>query len=295
MPAPALQFRFPVPGGPTVMRMGFGAMRICGPGTSGMPDDVEAAKAVLRRAVELGINLIDTADAYGPETNEAMIAEALHPYPKDLVIATKGGIVRPSDRSWQRDGRPEHLRAACEASLNRLKTEQIDLYQLHAVDEKVAFADQVGALAQLRDQGKIAMVGLSNVSVDQLREAQTIVPIASVQNRFNYADQSHAPVLAECDRLGVAFLPWRPLATGDLAQDGSLVAAIAAELDATPAQVALAWLLQLSPAVIPIPGTSKIDHLEEDLAAIKLELNDQHMRQLGRLVNGQITQTPMQT
>ncbi|MFO7567480.1 MAG: aldo/keto reductase [Enhygromyxa sp.] len=286
MPASAREFRFP--GGPTVHRMGFGAMRVCGPGIWGMPDDPAAARALLRRVVELGIDFIDTADAYGPGTNEQLIAEALHPYAEGLVIATKGGLVRPADRSWQRDGRPEHLRAACEASLRRLKVERIDLYQLHAPDQQVPFVDQVGALAQLRDEGKIAMIGLSNVSVAQLHMALDIAPIVSVQNRFNYADLGHVDVLAECDRLGLAFLPWYPLATGDLTAGVSQLDEIARELRATPGQVALAWLLHLSPVVIPIPGTSKPEHLEENVAAAELELGEQHMRRLGRLVEGRI-------
>lgn len=284
MSAPTPEFSFPVPGGPTVKRMGFGAMRLCGPRASGEPANRDAAKAVLRRALELGVNFIDTADAYGPEVNEGMIAEALHPYAPGLVIATKGGIVRPADKSWQSDGRPAHLREACEASLRRLRVERIDLYQLHAVDQNVPFADQVGALARLREEGKIAMVGLSNVSVAQLREARAIVAIASVQNRFNYADQKHADVLRECHGLGVAFLPWYPLATGDLTREGSALAAVAAELGATPGQLALAWLLHLSPVVIPIPGTSKIAHLEENVGAAQLELSDAQMRKLGGVV-----------
>lgn len=282
------QLTFNVPGGPTVNRMGFGAMRVCGPGVWGMPDDPDAARALLRRVVELGVDFLDTADAYGPGTSEQLIAEALHPYPPGLIIATKGGLVRPDDRSWQRDGRPAHLREACEASLRRLKLERIELYQLHAPDERVPFADQVGTLAALRDEGKIAMVGLSNVSVAQLRAAREIVAIASVQNRFNHADQKHADVLAECERLGVAFLPWYPLGTGDLTDAGGPLAAIARELDATPGQVALAWLLRLSPVIIPIPGTSKRAHLEENVAAAKLELGDEHMRRLGRLLDGRI-------
>jgi pyridoxine 4-dehydrogenase len=287
-PAASAAEKFQFPGGPTVQRMGFGAMRVCGPEIWGMPADPDAARALLRRVVELGINFLDTADAYGPEVGELLLAEALHPYPEDLVIATKGGIVRPADRSWQRDARPEHLREACEASLRRLRLERIDLYQLHAVDPKVPFVEQVGALARLRDEGKIAMIGLSNVSVAQLHMALDIVPIASVQNRFNYADFGHVDVLAECDRLGIAFLPWYPLATGDLTDDDSLLADVARELRATPGQIALAWLLHLSPVVIPIPGTSKLEHLEENVAAAGIELGEQCMRRLGRLVGPRI-------
>jgi pyridoxine 4-dehydrogenase len=277
-------FSFPVPGGPTVDRMGFGAMRVCGPGAWGEPDEPEDARALLRRVVELGVDFIDTADAYGPGTSETLLAEALHPYPAGLVIATKGGLTRPADRSWQRDGRPEHLRAACEASLGRLKTERIDLYQLHAVDEAVPFAEQVGTLARLQEEGKIAMVGLSNVSVAQLREARAIVPIASVQNRFNHGDQAHLEVVRECDRLGVAFLPWYPLGSGSLtAGKDPAIASVADELGAEPSQVALAWLLALSPVMLPIPGTSKLAHLESNVAAAELVLSDAQMDRLGRL------------
>ncbi|HVI02099.1 MAG TPA: aldo/keto reductase [Enhygromyxa sp.] len=286
MPAIAREFAFP--GGPTVNRMGFGAMRLCGPDVWGKPDDSGAARVVLRRAIELGINFIDTADAYGPECNEEQIAEALHPYPEGLVIATKGGLVRPPDRSWQRDGRPVHLREACEASLRRLRCERIDLYQLHAPDPNVPFLEQVRALAQLRDEGLVAMVGLSNVSVAQLRLALDLVPIASVQNRFNYADFGHVDVLAECERLGVAFLPWYPLAVGQLVGTRSPLVDVADELGATPWQVAIAWLLHLSDVVIPIPGTSQVAHLEENVAAAQLELSEQHMRKLGQLVDSRI-------
>jgi pyridoxine 4-dehydrogenase len=286
MPAIAREFVFP--GGPTVNRMGFGAMRLCGPDVWGVPADPEAARVVLHRAIDLGINFIDTADAYGPGCNEEMIAEVLHPYPPGLVIATKGGMVRPADRSWQRDGRPTHLREACEASLRRLRLSRIDLYQLHAPDPHVPFLEQIQTLAQLHDEGKIAMIGLSNVSVAQLRMALDIVPIVSVQNRFNYADFGHVDVLAECERLGIAFLPWYPLAVGELAGGKSVLAEVAGELGVTPGQVAIAWLLQLSPVVIPIPGTSRLSHLEENVAAAQLELPEQHMRKLGRLHEGKI-------
>lgn len=266
--------------GPTIRRMGFGAMRITGPGVWGDPADPDAARALLRRVVELGIQLIDTADAYGPETSERLIGEALAPYPEGLIVATKGGLVRLADRSWQRDGRPEHLRAACEASLKRLQVECVDLYQLHAPDEKVRFADSVGELARLREAGKIRMVGLSNVGVAQLTEARGIVPIVSVQNRFNYGDRKHEVVLEACEQAGIAFLPWYPLATGDLARDAEL-AVVAHELGATPSQVALAWLLHRSPVICPIPGTSRVVHLELNLAAERLVLSDEQMQRLG--------------
>jgi pyridoxine 4-dehydrogenase len=267
--------------GPVVRRMGFGAMRVTGPGIWGDPADPDAARALLRRVVELGINLIDTADSYGPETSERLLGEALAPYPEGVVIATKGGLVRPADRSWQRDARPEHLRAACEGSLRRLRVECIDLYQLHAPDEKVRFADSVGELARLREAGKIRMVGLSNVSVAQLAEARAIVPIVSVQNRYNYVDRTHQPVLDACEQAGIAFLPWYPLATGDLARGDSELAAVSRELGAMPVQVALAWLLQRSPVMCPIPGTSRVVHLELNLAAERLVLSDEQLRRLG--------------
>ncbi|PRQ08695.1 aldo/keto reductase [Enhygromyxa salina] len=278
---PALEFTFPGPDGPTINRMGFGAMRVCGPNVWGMPEDPESARPLLRRVVELGVDFIDTADAYGPGTSEQLLAEALHPYPKGLIIATKGGLLRPPDKSWQRDARPEYLQAACEASLERLKVECIDLYQLHAPDESVRFEDSVKALARLREQGKVRMVGLSNVSVAQLEVASEIVPIVSVQNRFNLGDQKHADVLAACHRQGIAFLPWYPLGSGELTKSGAAAAAVAGELGVTPGQVALAWLLHLSPVVVPIPGTSKIAHLEQNLAAAQIQLSDAQMTRLG--------------
>ena len=281
MPAIAREYAFF--GGPTVNRMGFGAMRLCSSDAWGEPEQRDNSRAVLRRAIELGVNFIDTADVYGPGCNEEQIADALHPYPEQLVIATKGGLVRPADRSWQPDGRPERLRAACEASLRRLRIDCIDLYQLHAPDPNVPFLDQVRALALLRDEGKIAMIGLSNVSVAQLRLALDIVPIASVQNRFNYAELGQVDVLAECERLGIAFLPWYPLAVGELSGKQSPLAEVAAELGVTPGQVALAWLLHLSTVLIPIPGTSSVAHLEENVAAAELELSGKHMDKLGRL------------
>jgi aryl-alcohol dehydrogenase-like predicted oxidoreductase len=277
---PALEFTFP--GGPTIKRMGFGAMRVCGPRVWGMPADPEGARALLRRVVELGVNFIDTADAYGPGTSEQLLAEALHPYAEGLIIATKGGILRPPNKSWQPDARPEYLQTACEASLARLKIECIELYQLHAPDDSVRFEDSIKALARLREQGKIRMVGLSNVSVAQLEIANAIVPIVSVQNRFNLADQKHADVLAACHRMGCAFLPWYPLASGDLTKSSAAAAVeIAAELGVTTGQVALAWLLHLSPVVIPIPGTSKIAHLEQNLDAAAIDLSEAQMARLG--------------
>lgn len=270
--------------GTTIDRLGYGAMRLCGPGVWGEPADPDAARALLRRAVELGVDFVDTADAYGPFTNEAQIADALHPYDRGrgVTVATKGGLVRPeSDRSWQSDARPEHLRSACEASLGRLRVECIDLYQLHAPDPRVPFEDSVGELARLRDEGKVRMVGLSNVSVDQLTQARAIVDVASVQNRFNWGDRKHAAVLRACEAAKIAFLPWYPIAAGEL--EGSELAAVADEIGASPFQVAIAWLLHLSPVVVPIPGTSSVAHLEENLAAGELELSDAQMDRLGRL------------
>jgi pyridoxine 4-dehydrogenase len=264
-----------------VCRLGFGAMRLCGPGILGWPDDRENALRVLRRAVELGVNLIDTADAYGPEVSELLIAEALHPYPDGLVVATKGGVVRSPDGAWSRDGRPEHLREACEASLRRLRLERIDLYQLHGPDPDVQFEETVGALAALRAEGKVRHVGLSNVSAQLLRRAQALVPVVSVQNRFSLADRSSQDVLDECERQGIAFLPWYPLEAGGLARPGGAVGRIAAAHDATPAQVALAWLLARSPVVAPIPGTASVPHLEEDVAAAELELTEEELAALG--------------
>jgi pyridoxine 4-dehydrogenase len=264
----------------TVRRLGFGAMRLCGPGVWGDPSDPPAAKRVLARAVELGITLIDTADAYGPEVNERLIADTLHPYPAGLVIATKGGLTRPRREAWSRDGRPQHLRAACEASLKRLKLQRIDLYQLHAPDPRVPLEDSVGALADLQAAGKIRHIGLSNVGVDELRRAQRIVPIASVQNRYNLSDRSSDDVLAVCGQEGIAFLPWYPLAAGGQASAGGALADIAERHQATPAQIALAWLLARSPVMAPIPGTSSLTHLEENVAATRIQLSAEDLQAL---------------
>jgi pyridoxine 4-dehydrogenase len=264
----------------SVRRLGFGAMRITGEGIWGPPPDREQAIAVLRRTPKLGINLIDTADSYGPHVSEELIAEALHPYPEDLVIATKGGLTRTGPSEWPRDGRPEHLREACEGSLRRLRVERIDVYQLHAPDPRVPFEDSVGALKDLQDEGKIRHVGVSNVSVEQLGIAREIVPVVSVQNRYNLADRSSEDVLAECEGLGIGFIPWWPLAAGSLAEPGGPVAAIAERHDATAAQVALAWLLQRSAVMLPIPGTGSVEHLEENVAAAQLRLDESEMRRL---------------
>jgi len=264
-----------------VRRLGFGAMRLCGPGIRGWPEDRENALEVLRRAVELGANLVDTADSYGPEVNELQVAQALHPYADGLVIATKGGLVR-DDRpaGWPTDGRPEHLREACEGSLRRLRLERIDLYQLHRPDPKVPLEESVGELSRLREEGKIRHVGLSNVDLEQLARAQAIVPIVSVQNRYNLADRQSDDVLEACERQGIAFFPWWPLAVGDLAEPGGRLDAVARARDATPAQVALAWLLARSPVVCPIPGTASLEHLEENMGAAELELTQEELATL---------------
>jgi aryl-alcohol dehydrogenase-like predicted oxidoreductase len=268
----------------TVNRLGFGAMRICGPGIWGGPEDPVEARAVLRRAVELGVNFIDTADAYGPFVSEDLIAEVLYPYPKGLLVATKGGLVRPAREKWDRDGRPEHLRAACEASLKRLKVERIDLYQLHAVDPKVPYADSVGELAALQKEGKIRHVGVSNVDAAQLAQARSIVEVVSVQNRYNVADRSSDPVLAECEKAGIAFIPWSPLSqnpneSGDA--NRKALEAVAARRGISVPQAALAWLLARSHVMLPIPGTSKRQHLEENVAAAALNFTAREMQEIG--------------
>jgi len=264
----------------TVHRMGFGAMRVCGPNVWGPPKDRASAHRVFRRAIELGVNFFDTADSYGPHVDEELIAEALHPYPKDLVIATKGGLLRPRPSAWDPDGRPEHLKRALEGSLKRLKLERIDLYQLHAPDSKVPFADSVGALADAQRAGKVRHVGVSNVSVQQLEQARGICPIVSVQNEYNLEDRSSEEVLKACERLGIAFLPWYPLGAGN-ALKASRVKKIATKIHATPAQVALAWLLAKSPVMLPIPGTASIAHLEENVAAAKIQLSAEDLAALG--------------
>jgi aryl-alcohol dehydrogenase-like predicted oxidoreductase len=273
---------FTIGGDLPVNRLGFGAMRITGPQVIGPPEDRDQSLAVLRRAVELDINLIDTADSYGPYVSEELIYEALHPYPKDLVIATKGGLVRPPDRpgQWLRNGRPEHLKQACEGSLRRLQLERIDLYQLHAPDPDVPYEESVGALKELQDEGKIRHIGVSNVSVEQLDEARSIVDVVTVQNRFNLVYRDLEDVLEICDRDGLGFFPWFPLAAGDLARPGAAVDELARRHDATPGQVALAWLLARSPVMLPIPGTGSIAHLEENVAAVELKLSEEELGEL---------------
>ena len=259
----------------TVNRLGFGAMRITGRGIWGEPPSREQAIATLRRVVELGVNFIDTADSYGPSVSEELIAEALHPYPDDLVIATKGGLVRPAPNRWEADGHPEHLREVCEGSLRRLRLEQIPLYQFHRPDPAVPLAESVGALAELKKEGKIRHVGISNVSEAQLREAQRIVPIVSVQNRYNVADRRSQSMIDICEQEQLVFLPWAPIQE----TDKRVAVAVAAERHgATEHQVVLAWLLAISPAILPIPGTGSPEHAEDNIGAASLELSPQEIR-----------------
>jgi pyridoxine 4-dehydrogenase len=266
-----------------VRRLGFGGMRLTGRGITGRPDDEDTARTVLRRAVELGVNHVDTADAYGPFVNEELIAEALHPYPDDLVIATKGGLVRTgAGGDWPQDGRPEHLKEACEGSLTRLRVERIDVYYLHRPDPEVPYEESVGALKELRDEGKIRHVAVSNVNMERLAIARGIVDIAAVQNQYSLTDRRAQDVLRECERNGIGFVPWAPLDAGAL-EPGGPVEQIAERHGATPMQIALAWLLHVSPAMLPIPGTGSLDHLEENVAAAEIELSAEDMRALDGL------------
>ena len=262
-----------------VNRLGFGAMRVCGPQVWGPPKDRAHALKVLRRAYELGHNFFDTADSYGPEVDELLIAEALHPYPKDLVIGTKGGLLRPSPPQWVPDGRPVHLRRALDGSLKRLRLERIDLYQWHAPDSRVPFAESFGALAAMQKAGKIRHLGLSNVSVAQLEEARRIAPVVSVQNSYSIDNRGSEDVLSACEKLGLAFLPWYPLGAGS-ALRSARVKKVAARIGATPAQVAIAWLLAHSSAMLPIPGTASLEHLEENARTAKLALSPQDIKDL---------------
>jgi pyridoxine 4-dehydrogenase len=239
-----------------VRRLGFGAMRLTGPGIWGEPADREEAKRVLRRALELGINLIDTADSYGPEVSENLIAETLHPYPDDLVIATKGGLLRTGPGKWPPDGRPEHLKEACEGSLRRLKVDRIDVYQFHRPDPKVPFEESIGAIKELQDEGKVRLAGVSNVSVEQLAAAQEIIQVVSVQNRYNLADRRSDDVLEQCEQDGIAFIPWAPLDAGE---------------SHVPNEIAIAWLLHRSEVMLPIPGTSSVEHLEQNVSAADID------------------------
>jgi pyridoxine 4-dehydrogenase len=262
-----------------VSRLGFGAMRITGDGIWREPPDIERAKATLRRVVELGVNFIDTADSYGPEVSERLIAETLYPYPDDLVIATKGGLVRPGPGRWDADGRPEHLRAACEGSLQRLRLDQIPLYQFHRPDPKVPLAESLGELMQLKDEGKIQHIGISNVSEEQLRAAQGITPIVSVQNRYNATDRKSDPVIDVCELEELAFLPWAPMQQTD---SNPAVDEAAKRHNASPRQIVLAWLLARSPQMLPIPGTGSPEHVEANVEAASIELTDDEVAAIAR-------------
>jgi aryl-alcohol dehydrogenase-like predicted oxidoreductase len=267
-----------------VNRLGFGAMRVTGRGVWGDPPDVPTALRVLQRAVGLGVTFIDTADSYGPEVSERLIAQALHPYPADLVIATKGGLVRPAPEAWDRDARPEHLRKACEGSLQRLRRERIDVYQLHAPDPNVPLEDSIGELVRLKSEGKIRHIAVSNVSVAELERCERLTPIVSVQNRYNLEDRQSDEVLAYCERKAIAFLPWAPLGSGRHARGSGSVRALARVAERhgiTVGQASIAWLLARSKVMLPIPGTGSIEHLEENVAAASVRLTPEDMQELG--------------
>jgi pyridoxine 4-dehydrogenase len=274
---------FDLGGDLTVHRLGYGAMQLTGPGVWGEPEDRPGALAVVRKAVELGVDFIDTADSYGPQVSEQIIAEAAFPYPDGLVIATKAGLTRTGPGVWPPVGRPDYLKQQVELSLRNLKVDRIDLIQLHRIDPEVPLADQLGAFAELKEQGKVRHIGVSEVSVEELQAAQEITEIVSVQNLYNLTNRKSQDVLEYAEAHGIAFIPWFPIATGDLAKPDSPVAAIAAELDATPSQVALAWLLQKSPVLLPIPGTKSVEHLTENLAAAQLTLSADDMAKLDAL------------
>lgn len=261
-----------------IHRLGFGAMRLTGEGIWGPPSDPNEAEKVLRRAIDLGIDFIDTADAYGPHVNEETIAKALHPYPDNLVIATKGGLVRPGPGKWEPDGRPEHLRKTCEGSLRRLKLDRIDLYQLHRIDPRVPEEDQFETLVALRDEGKIRHIGLSEVSVDEIRRAEKHFPVVTVQNKYHLKERQWDEVIDYCEEKQIGFIPWNPLGAGKLESDG--LDEVAKRHDATPMQIALAWLLASSPVMLPIPGTSRVRHLKENVRAASIELDREDLRRL---------------
>lgn len=265
-----------------VHRLGFGAMRLTGNGIWGEPGDPDECRRVLQRAVELGVNFIDTANSYGPEVSERLLGETLHPYPDDMVIATKAGLERPGPGQWVSNGDPAYLTEQCEGSLRRLKLDCIPLFQLHRIDRRVPLEDQVGAFMELRDEGKIRFIGLSEVSVDELSAVREMTEVASVQNKYNLGERTAEPVLEECERLGIGFIPWFPLNTGGLAQPGGVLDEAAARHDASPAQLALAWLLHRSPVMLPIPGTSKVDHLEDNMKAAELSLSTDEVEALER-------------
>ena len=263
-----------------VHRLGFGAMRITGDGIWGPPRDPQQARAVLREAVRLGVDFIDTAESYGPEVSENLIAEALHPYPDELVIATKGGFNRSGPGKWHVDCRPERLRDACESSLRRLRLDCIDLWQLHRIDRNVPVEEQFGVISELRDEGKIRFVGVSEVSVAQLARARELIDVVSVQNRFNYAERNAEDVLEACEDADIGFIPWFPLAVGDLAGEGSALATAAERHSVKPSQLALAWLLHRSSVMLPIPGTGSLEHLRENCAAALVELTENDLKEL---------------
>jgi pyridoxine 4-dehydrogenase len=265
-----------------VVRLGYGSMQLTGPGVWGDPSDPGEAVRVLRRAVELGVTFIDTADSYGPFVAELLIREALHPYPDDLVIATKAGLTRAGPGDWRAVGRPEYLRQQCELSLRHLGVDRIDLFQLHRIDRAVPLADQVGELKLLQDEGKIRHLGLSEVGVDQLTAAGEHAEIVSVQNLYNVTNRRAEPLLEHCERHGIGFIPWFPLATGELANPGGPLAELATRHDATPSQLALAWLLRRSPVLLPIPGTASVAHVEENTAAAAVELSDDEFAELSK-------------
>ena len=271
---------FTIGGDLEVRRLGFGAMRITGDGIWGPPDDPDEAKRLLRRVVELGVNLIDTADSYGPAVSENLIAEALHPYPEGLVIATKGGLRRTGPGQWPRDARPERLKECCEGSLRRLRLERIDLYQLHSPDRRVPLEESLGALKELQDEGKILHIGISNVSGEELDRARAVVDVVTVQNRYNLTDRHSEDVLEACERDAIGFIPWFPLAIGELARPGGSLEELARRHDATPSQLALAWLLARSPVMLPIPGTGSVEHLEENMRADSIELERGELERL---------------
>src|SRR5271156_1421068 len=266
-----------------IHRLGYGAMRITGKGIWGEPKDRDEAIKVLQRAVALGINFIDTADSYGPGVSEEIIAEALYPYPQDLVIATKAGFDRTGPDKWTMNGKPEHLRTACEGSLQRLRLDRIDLFQLHRIDPKFPAEDQLGTLQDLQKEGKIKHIGLSEVPTKDIEHARKIVPIVTVQNRYSILDRSADDVLDYCQRENIGFIPWFPLAAGDVSPAGSELSRIASQLKTTPSQLALAWLLWRSPVMLPIPGTSRVSHLEENVAATALKFDESTMRELDKL------------
>ena len=267
-----------------VVRLGYGTMQLTGEGVWGDPKDPDEAVRVLRRAAELGVTFFDTADSYGPAVAEELLRAALHPYADDVVIATKAGLTRQGPGIWTPVGNPAYLRQQCELSLRRLGVERIDLFQLHRIDAAVPLEDQVGELKMLQDEGKVRHIGLSEVDVDQLQEAQQVAPIASVQNLFNLAQRDAEPLLEHCEQNDIAFIPWFPLATGELSKDDGPLAEAAAQHDATPSQLALAWLLKRSPVMLPIPGTSTVDHVESNIAAAGIALTDEEVEALSRAV-----------